>query len=305
MLRLSPALALVTTLAVGGTARAGTAAADPAGGSGTETADPSGNKASYTLLNPTPIRLMREFNTDRPDKTEGPYTVDAGHFQLEMDFATFTLDRNAGVNTRVLNVAPVNLKLGLLNQVDLEVIFDGYLHQREVDRTAGGGRRRTIENTDGVGDLTVRMKFNLWGDDDGTTAFALLPFVKVPTNTHDLGNDAVEGGLIFPLAVSLPGKFDLGLQGEVDCFRNENGRGRHAEFAQGITCGHELVGKLSGYVEFFSTVSTERGSSWVGTVDAGLLYKLTDNIQLDAGCNVGVTHAADDVQPFTGLSVRF
>ncbi len=294
----------------GGNARAGTAS-DPAGSSSSESADPAKNKAGYTLFNPTPTGLLREFNTDRPSRTEGPFTVDAGRFQLEMDFATFTLDRNAGVNTRVLNVAPVNLKFGLLNQVDLEVIFDGYLHQRVVDRTVeganpgGSGHRRTIENTDGVGDLTVRMKFNLWGDDGGTTAFGLLPFVKIPTNTHHLGNDAVEGGVIFPLAVTLPGKFDLGVQGEVDCLRNETGHGRHAEFAQGITVAHDLVGKLSGYVEFFSTVSTERGSNWVGTADAGLLYKLTDNVQLDAGCDVGVTHAADDVQPFTGLSVRF
>jgi hypothetical protein len=28
---------------------------------------------------------MREINTDPSDKTERPYTVDAGHFQIEMD----------------------------------------------------------------------------------------------------------------------------------------------------------------------------------------------------------------------------
>src|SRR5256885_9928210 len=36
------------------------------------------NKSDFNLFNPTPPELMREFNTDRPDKTESPYTVDAG-----------------------------------------------------------------------------------------------------------------------------------------------------------------------------------------------------------------------------------
>jgi len=40
-------------------------------------------KSRYTLFNPTPRELVREMNTDRPDKTESPYTPDAGHFQIE------------------------------------------------------------------------------------------------------------------------------------------------------------------------------------------------------------------------------
>jgi hypothetical protein len=40
-------------------------------------------------------------------------------------------------------------------------------------------------------------------------------------------------------------------------------------------------------------------------VDVGLLLGLTDHLQLDAGVNVGVTDAADDVNPFVGLAWRF
>ena len=72
-----------------------------------------------------------------------------------------------------------------------------------------------------------------------------------------------------------------------------------------VTFDHSIVGKLSGYCEFFSSVSTERGASWVGTVDVGLEYLVTKDMQLDCGCNVGVTHAADDVNPFAGITVRY
>jgi hypothetical protein len=39
-------------------------------------------------------------------------------------------------------------------------------------------------------------------------------------------------------------------------------------------------------------VSTEHASEWEGTVDCGLMYRLTDDLQLDGGVNVVVTRAA-------------
>src|SRR5437868_5206562 len=48
------------------------------------------DKSQYTLWNPVPASLMRELSADRPDKTDSPYTVDAGHYQIEMDFANWT-----------------------------------------------------------------------------------------------------------------------------------------------------------------------------------------------------------------------
>lgn len=40
-------------------------------------------------------------------------------------------------------------------------------------------------------------------------------------------------------------------------------------------------------------------------VDAGLGDDVTQKVQLDCGCNNGVTRAADDVNPFAGITVRF
>jgi Putative MetA-pathway of phenol degradation len=255
------------------------------------------DKSRYNLLDPTPVNLLREFATDRPDKTETPTTVDAGHYQLEMDFATFTLDRANGVRTEVWNVAPLNLRIGLLNNVELSLVFDSYFH---VNEEAG-----ITSTMSGVGDFTTRVKINLWGNDGGQTAFALLPVIKFPTNTDGLGNNSVEGGVIFPFSVKLPWKIDMGMGTGIAFARNESGSSYHAEFLNSVTFGHEIIGKLSGYCEFFANVSTERDSDWIGTVDLGLTYALTENLQLDCGCNIGVTHAADDFNAFSGISIRF
>ncbi len=164
------------------------------------------------------------------------------------------------------------------------------------------GRR---ERKAGLGDLTMRVKLNFWGNDGGPTAFAIIPFVKIPTNQNGLGNNATEGGVIFPLAVELPLGWRMGVQTELDINRDANGSGYHPEFINSVTVGHDIIGNLGGYIEFFSLVSTDTGSPWIGTVDMGFMYKVADNIQIDAGVNIGVTTAAEDVNPFVGLSLRF
>jgi hypothetical protein len=243
---------------------------------------------------------LRELSPDRPDKTESPYTVDAGHFQLEMDFANYTCHNSDGTTAKAWNVAPFNVKAGLFNNVDVQFVFDDYEHVRTGDRSAG-----TSTTQSGIGDFTTRLKINLWGDDGGKTAFALLPFVKFPTSTDGLGNNAVEGGVIFPLAVKLPADFDLGMETAASCLRDNRDNNFHADFINSITLDHGIIGKLSGYLEFFSDISTDSHAGWVGTVDAGLEFLVTENIQLDCGCNFGVTCAADNFNPFAGITIRF
>jgi hypothetical protein len=265
---------------------------------------PAVDKSQYHLFNPTPTAQLREMNTDRPDKTESPYTLDAGHFQVEMDFLSYTRDRDTrkGADTRVDSyaVAPVNLKAGLLDSVDLQLVLETWNWRKTEDRAAG-----TVVRQSGFGDVTPRLKINFWGNDGGPTAMGLLPFVKIPTSQDELGNNSVEGGVILPLAVSLPKDFSLGLMTEFDFIRNEDGPGHHPEFVNSVTLGHALFGKVEGYVEFFSQVSAESNTDWIGTFDAGLTWGIAPNTQLDAGINIGLTDSADDLNPFMGLSFRF
>jgi hypothetical protein len=241
---------------------------------------------------------MRELSTDRPDQTESPYTVDAGHWQIEFDFATYTYDHEAGVRTNTLNIAPVNVKLGLTNTTDLQVIYDSYTRERI--RAAG-----VTTTTRDWGDLTVRLKHNLWGNDGGDTALAVMPFVKIPLKTGDTGNDLVEGGVIIPLAVNLPAGWGLGLMTEIDWLADATGNDRHFEWVNTITFSHDITRRLGGYVEFVSVHSEESGTGWAAQVAAGFTYAISTDIQLDGGCNVGVTRAAPDVQPFIGLTLRY
>lgn len=262
------------------------------------------DKSGYTLFKPTPREWMREMSTDRPDKTESPYTVDAGHFQIESDLVSYSRDKHnvAWIDTTVesWNVASLNIKAGLLNQTDLQLVVPLWNQVAIRDESTGTRTRNS-----GFGDMVVRLKQNLWGNEGGDSALAVMPFVKLPTNQDDLGNNAVEGGIIVPLTLALPRGWGMGLMTEIDFNEDGSGNGYHTEFINSITFSHDIVGKLGGYVEFFSSLSTETGSDWIGTIDLGLTYALSDNIQLDAGINIGVTRSADDINPFVGATWRF
>ena len=267
-------------------------------------AAPAADKSGYNLFNPTPREHMREMSTDRPDKTESAYTVDAGHYQIEMDVFSYAVDRYNAVpgeqRNEALAIAPMNIKAGLLNNVDLQIVVQPYISLREKNVAA-----REVDERRGFGDVIPRLKVNLWGNDGGTTALAVMPYVKLPTNTDNVGNNSVEGGLIVPLAISLPHEFNMGLMTQFDIARDESGDGHHLEFVNSITFSRGIVGELSAFAEFYSSVSTESDSEWVGTFDFGFTYMLTEDIQLDTGAYVGVTRSADDINPFLGISWRF
>jgi hypothetical protein len=252
------------------------------------------DKSGFTLFNPTPGGLMREMATDRPDVTESPYTVDAGHFQVEMSFIDFTRDRSDGVTTETVVAAPFNAKVGLLNNVDLQFVLDPY-----VNRRVGSSR------DSGLGDAIVRLKVNLLGNDEGDVAFGVMPYVKFPTGTHDIGNDHFEGGVIFPVAFKkLPGEFELGAMMEVDFVREEDNGGYGTAVLHSVTLGHDIAGELRGYVEYAGTSFVNAGRTYQAVIGTGVTYAVNDDVQLDAGVNIGISESADDFNVFAGLSFR-
>ena len=260
------------------------------------------DKSAFTLANPTPRALLRDLSTDRPDTTESPYTVDGGHVQVEFSFVDYTYDRrnNTGQTRHTISAAPVLFKLGLLNSVDLQIGLDPSTHERTTDRPTAATTR-----VQGFGDTLVRLKVNLWGNDAGETALAIMPFVAFPSASSGLGSRKVEGGVIVPLAVALPGEFSLGLMAEVDFVRSAANDRYVIDFVHTATIGHTLIGDLAGYIEYAGIVSLNGDTDYRGFADLGLTYALSADAQLDAGLRLGLTRAADDLGLFVGLSLRF
>jgi len=248
------------------------------------------DKSEYTLLNPTPRELRRPLSADRPDFTESPRTVDAGAVQLEMSFVDYATNGD----TETVTAAPVNLKVGLLNDVDIQFVFEPYVHRDD-----------DMDTRDGFGDTQVRLKMNFWGNDRGETAFGFMPFIKVPTASDGLGNNEVEGGLIFPFATDLTDDVGLGLMFETDFVFDDADDDYDTEFIGSAVLGFDLTEELGAYVEGVAIESTSSDVEFRGILGVGATYGVNENTVLDAGVNIGLAGDADDVNLFTGITVRF
>jgi Putative MetA-pathway of phenol degradation len=256
------------------------------------------DKNQYWLFNPIPADQMRTFSTDRPTKSNVPYTVDAGHFQYETDLVNFTHQVSGSTRTDTLLVPNPTFKVGLTNNADLEVNlpFAGV-------HSFGSGPPSTLW---GIGDTFVRSKINLWGNDGGVTAAAAIPYVKAPTAPFGIGNGAVEGGLIGPAAVSLPNSFTLLLVPEIDALKNIADNGRHGNYVFDVNLSREVIKNVTAYVELWSDYSADptKGGTLM-SFDAAVAWVVLPNVQIDLGANFGLTSATPVIQVYTGLSQRF
>ena len=260
------------------------------------------DKNQYWLLNPVPADQIRSFNTDRPTKANVPYTVDAGHFQYETDLVNFTHQVIGSVHTNTNTIMAPNptFKVGVTNNADVEVnVPVAGIH------TFGSS---TVPSSTvwGIGDTFVRAKVNLWGNDGGSSAAALIPFVKAPSAPIGIGNGAVEEGLIAPLALSLPNDFTLLLVPEIDALKNSLDNSRHGNFIFDVNLSREVIKNVTVYVELWSDYNDDPVVKTTQvSFDVALAWVVVPNVQLDVGANFGLNSVTPAVQVYTGLSQRF
>lgn len=260
------------------------------------------DKSQFWLLDPVPTDQLRDFSTDRPTKSDVPFTVDAGHFQYETDIANFTHQISGPIHTDTLLVPNPTLKVGVTNNADLELNFAPIVGVHTFNSTTG-----MSSTTWGNGDTFLRTKVNLWGNDGGgTSAFALIPYIKAPTAPPGIGNGAVEEGAIAPLSFGLPNGFTLLLNSELDALKNNLDDGRHANYINLANLSRQVVKDVTLYVEFWSDYDddpTRRTSQY--SIDTALAWLIRPNLQFDVGANFGLNSATPAIQVYAGISQRF
>ena len=244
---------------------------------------------------------MRDMSTDRPDQTESPYTVDAGHVQVELDVinGAWDHDRENGQDRidQALVFGNVNLKMGLTNTMDLQWVLGLLSTSRTEDRIAD-----TTTSASGVGELTTRLKINFWGNDGGDDAFAIMPYVKWPLPASDLRNGHTEFGVILPYSMALSETLGLGVMAQVD-YVNTEGEAMQTQYFTTATLGQSFSDDFGAYIELASRFIPDAESQV--QLDGGVTYRPTAAIQWDLGANIGVTRDAPDLIVFSGLTLRY
>ena len=249
--------------------------------------------ASPLMSERTHAQTVRPLSTDRPDRTESPYSVPAEHFQLEMDLVTFGRFENDDITVDGLGVVPFNLKYGFTHDVDVQLVFTPYL--RTASTPAGG----TEEIDDGTGPLGVRFKINLTGNDSDGVAAALLPYIFTPTRGIEKLDNTLYG-VVIPVTFPLAGDRAIGAMAGVEQLGEDETFG-----IASVTFSTPIVDGWGGFVELFSVVGGfDDEDGQVVTLDAGVVFAPQDDWALDAGVYYGVTSDAENWRVFVGASAR-
>lgn len=239
---------------------------------------------------------QRPLSTDRPDTTESAFTVPKGMFQIEASILDFSRDRRGTLTPHSQWIfGQINMKHGITHHTDAQLIFNTHSVAGQVE-----GGDRTYSN--GFGDITLRIKRNLWGNDSGESALAVMPYLTFPTHSG-MSNRAWAGGLILPFATTLPNGWSLGLMTELD-FRDRatDGSGRF-QWLHSATTGIPISDNFGAYLELVSIVSPTAPHQL--SSNAGLTFQVTPSLILDAGCRIGLSQSAPDIGVFSGFSIRF
>jgi hypothetical protein len=249
-------------------------------------------KSSYNLFHPTPAKLMRSFEMDRPDVTESAYSVDAGHFQIETDLFKSDHSTIDGIKTIRNKYNAFNFKAGITNSLDLQLVFESFVTRKVIE---GSSTKKEY----GIGNITLRAKKNLWGNDHGKTALAIIPFLDIPTKS----NSKVTGGVVLPFAMTLRNDWDFGAQCEIDLAENQLKNGYHSDLSATATFGHPLFQNISFFAESLISRDNEL-KSFEYFLNGGLIYEWTEKIKIDTGIYYGLKDTSSK-SFFFGLSYRY
>lgn len=257
------------------------------------------DKSRFTLLDPTPLAQLREFNPDRPGLSHDPTTIDAGHIQVESGALEHVFDpRGPSIGTaRRYSFADTYARIGVTDSTEFQLGGPVW----NLARTGGDEPTRAV----GGGDTTIALKTNLLGNDGGDHILALYPSAKLPTAPRGIGNGYLEYTLSAPYNYKLNPDLLLTVEPSVSALRNADNTRYRDGFGLILGLDQTVAKVLIASIEVATQASTARKEHTMWATSPSLALVLSKSFQLDCGAVLGLNKATPRYQPYVGLSARF
>jgi hypothetical protein len=226
--------------------------------------------------------------------------MDPGRFDIELGIADWTLDRTPDARTDTVEAGQLLVRIGLTGSLEAQVGWTAFGHVRTRDRPSG-----SVDEASGAGDVTVALRRNLRNPDGSGLALALMPFATLPTGGQAIGSGEWSAGLLVPLSYDIGGGAQIGLTGRVEAAADEDRDGRHLAFGGVAGVAVPVSETLEATFEIAANRDEDpsgHSTEWLAGLSAG--WMATEDLQLDAGANLGL-HGAPDVQVYLGVSRWF
>ena len=238
--------------------------------------------------------LAANSHAAHPLITDDTGTVGKGKFEFELG-GEYAHEDEDGVEEDSTTVVPV-LAYGIRDNMDIELCVP-----YQYIRTKEGGETTT---EDGVSDVEIDLKWRFY-ERDGLS-FALRPLISLPTGDEEkgLGAGRVGGSILFYVTKEVePWAFHLNLGYR----RNENKLDErediwHASLAAEVEIVKNL--KVIGDIGV-ETNPDESSDTHPAFILGGVIYSLSENLDLDFGVKGGFNKTEPDYSILTGITLKF
>lgn len=240
------------------------------------------NKGILTIILATlSFSLSAQIITDRPDQTESSSTVTKGSLQIETGFFLGFTEAN-NITERQLLSPTTLFRYGLTKGIEIRIVS-----QFESLKTSDGNI------TDGISDLEVGAKLQLFQKEDVNTEIALVTHLIVPSGSKGLTIDSY--GTVNKLAISHEINANVGFGYNVGYNYYGTGKG---DLSYSVALGVGVGERAGLYIEPYGEIVEFEEN--VLNMDAGFTFLLKDNLQMDFSFGTGLTHTMNYIA--VGLS---
>lgn len=238
--------------------------------------------------------------TDRPDFTEGTQTVTAGHLQIEAGYG-FTYNDEDGANTKEHVVPQLLLRIGLIEELELRIAWDGYVRTEE-EFSADGISGDNDDN--GTSDLSLGIKNEMYEASGWLPALSYIAELSLPVGSEELTSDEVEPAYKLLWAYELDEQYSAA--GNINFAAPVEVDERFFETSASLTLAVSLSERLGTYVEYFGFYPDGGAPDTTSThfLNGGFTYGLNENLQIDVLAGFGLNDEADDFFTGVGVAVR-
>jgi hypothetical protein len=234
--------------------------------------------------------------------TENPLTVAPGHFLVKTDVVSFYFQDQAslqeGTRYPVMDAGDTFITTGLTGHIDLELGLEPFLRSRLA--TSGG----TITSS-GIGDVYLRSKWNFWSDSGLQAQAAVMPFVKLPTNSGGVGNGSVEGGIIVPWSMALDHGYRTTAMAEWTAVRNDANDGYDSRWFASLALQEDLNPSVGLYAEATLGLTSAGVARTAFAAGGGITVEASSRVQLDLAFYAGLSGGAATWNPVLRLRWHF
>jgi hypothetical protein len=252
-----------------------------------------------TLTLTTPLRADDDFEnalvTDRPDAAEASVTVGQLIFQTETSFS-FAYNKDAGATTNTYSF-PTLLRFGIIDPLELRIEGEIFSVQTQTG---------TARQSD-VNDLDFGLKGHLFDQAGWRPSLGLLAHITTPIGRAPFTDSGYAP--IFKVIADwdLPKDFSLGSNLGFDVPVRDSAGDKYARilytFALGIPSPW-ISERLGFFLEHAGAIATQSGKDHELSINSGVTFLITPNMQIDTFVGIGLNDATDDIGTGLGFSFR-